>query len=79
MKTPFHFVDDYALGHYYVQLPLYCKLFLKMLEGTKYEDMSLLGGVVVLLKDDSEYVEYKIPREVVSTVLDMNVKNYLKK
>ena len=50
-----------------------------MLEGTKYEDMSLLGGVVVLLKDDSEYVEYKIPREVVSTVLDMNVKNYLKK
>jgi hypothetical protein len=78
MKTPFHFVDDYALGHYYVQLPLYCKLFLKMLEGTKYEDISLLGGVVVLLKDDSEYVEYKIPREVVSTVLDMNVKNYLK-
>jgi hypothetical protein len=78
MKTPFHFVDDYALGHYYIQLPLYCKLFLKMLEGTKYEDMNLLGGVVVLLKDDSEYVEYKIPREVVSTVMDMNVKNYLK-
>jgi hypothetical protein len=78
MKTPFHFVDDYALGHYYVQLPLYCKLFLKMLEGSKYEGIDLLGGVVVLLKDDSEYVEYKIPQEVITTVMDMDVKKYLK-
>lgn len=79
MKTPFHFVDDFALGHYYIQLPLYCKLFLKMLEGTKFENLNLYGGVVVLLKDDSEYVEYKIPREVISTVMDMEVKKYLKK
>ena len=78
MKTPFHFVDDYALGHYYIQLPLYCKLLIKMLEGSKYEGINLLGGVVVLLKDDSEFVEYKIPKEVISTVMDMNVKNYLK-
>jgi len=78
MKTPFHFVDDYALGHYYVQLPLYCKLLIKMLEGSKYEGIDLLGGVVVLLKDDSEYVEYKIPQEVITTVMDMDVKKYLK-
>jgi hypothetical protein len=78
MKTPFHFVDDYALGHYYIQLPLYCKLLIKMLEGSKYEGIDLLGGVVILLKDDSEFVEYKIPKEVISTVMDMNVKNYLK-
>ena len=78
MKTPFHFVDDYALGHYYVQLPLYCKLLIKMLEGSKYEGIDLLGGVVVLLKDDSEYVEYKIPKEVITTVMDMDVKKYLK-
>jgi hypothetical protein len=78
MKTPFHFVDDYALGHYYIQLPLYCKLLIKMLEGSKYEGINLFGGVVVLLKDDSEFVEYKIPKEVISTVMDMNVKNYLK-
>jgi hypothetical protein len=77
MKSPFHFVDDYALGHYFVQLPLYCKLFIKMLEGSKYEGLDLLGGVVVLLKDDSEFVEYKIPQEVISTVMDMNVKKYL--
>ena len=78
MKTPFHFVDDYALGHYFVQLPLYCKLLIKMLEGSKYEGIDLLGGVVVLLKDDSEYVEYKIPQEVINTVMDMDVKKYLK-
>lgn len=78
MKTPFHFVDDYALGHYYVQLPLYCKLLIKMLEGSKYEGIDLLGGVVVLLKDDSEYVEYKIPQDIISTVMTMDVKKYLK-
>lgn len=77
MKSPFHFVDDYALGHYYIQLPLYCKLLINMLEGSKYEGLDLLGGVVVLLKDDSEFVEYKIPKEVISTVMDMNVKKYL--
>ena len=77
MKSPFNFVDDYALGHYYIQLPLYCKLLINMLEGSKYEGLDLLGGVVVLLKDDSEYVEYKIPKEVISTVMDMNVKKYL--
>jgi len=78
MKSPFNFVDDYALGHYFVQLPLYCKLLIKMLEGSKYEGIDLLGGVVVLLKDDSEYVEYKIPKEVITTVMDMDVKKYLK-
>jgi hypothetical protein len=77
MKTPFHFVDDYALGHYYIQLPLYCKLLLKMLEGTEHENLKLLGGVVVLLTEDSEFVEYKIPKEVIDTVMNMNVKDYL--
>jgi len=79
MKTPYHFVDDYALGHYYIQLPLYCKLFLKMLEGSKYEGLNLYGGVVVLLKDDSDFTEYRIPKEVITTTMEMNVKNYLTK
>lgn len=79
MKTPYHFVDDTALGHYYVQLPLYGKLFLKMLEGSKYDGINLYGGVIVLLRDDSEFVEYKIPKEVITTTLEMDVRNYLKK
>ena len=32
-----------------------------MLEGSKYEDKKFLGGVIVLLKDDGTFVEYKVP------------------
>lgn len=79
MKSPFHLVDDNALGHYNVQLPLYGKLLIKMLQGTKYEKIKMLGGIVVLLRDDSEFVEYRIPKHVIDTVMDMNVKTYIKK
>ena len=78
MKSPFHFLDDTALSHYYIQLPLYGKLFMNMLKGSKYENVNYVGGVVVLLKDDSDFVEYKIPKEVVTTTMQMNIKNYLK-
>ena len=37
MLKPFGKYDDTALGHYYAQLPLYGKLLLKMLEGSKFE------------------------------------------
>lgn len=77
MKEPFENLDDTALGHYYVQLPLYVKLLLKMLEGSKYESIKLYGGIVVLLKDDSDYVEYRVPKDVVNTVFEMDVKKYL--
>jgi len=50
-----------------------------MLDGSKYEGLNLYGGVVVLLKDDSDYVEYRIPKEVITTTMEMNVKNYLTK
>jgi hypothetical protein len=50
-----------------------------MLKGTKYENTNFVGGVVVLLKDDSEFAEYRIPKEVIATTMAMNVKNYLKK
>jgi hypothetical protein len=79
MLHPFENYFDTALTHYFIQLPLYGKLLLKMLEGSKYEGLNLYGGVVVLLKDDSEFAEYRIPKEVISTTMAMNVKNYLKK
>lgn len=79
MFEPFNKVPDTALGHYYVQLPLYGKLLLNMLKGTKYEDIKLLGCIVVLLKDNSEYQEFRVPKEVVDTVLTMDVKKYLTK
>jgi hypothetical protein len=77
MKPPFDQIDDTALGHYYVQLPLYLKLFKKMLEGTEFENINIFGGIVVLLKDDSDFVEYRIPKDIFNTALEMDIKKFL--
>jgi hypothetical protein len=77
MFKPFQNLPNTALGHYYVQLPLYGKLILKMLEGTKYENMKLYGCIVVLLQEDSEFKEFRVPQDVIDTVLNMNVKDYI--
>jgi hypothetical protein len=79
MLQPFTKYDDTALGHYYVQLPLYGKLLLKMLEGTKYENIKLYGCVISHLKEDSLYDEYKVPQDIVNIIMDMDVKQYLTK
>ena len=78
MLTPFQEYDDTSLGHYYVQLPLYAKLILNMLKGSKYENMPLFGAVVVLLKKDATFEEYRVPADVIKKVIDMNVKDYIK-
>lgn len=77
MKDPFQNFDDNALGHYYVQLPLYVKLLIKMLEGSEYQDLKLYGGIVVLLKEDANFTEYRIPKEICDIVLSMDMKKYL--
>jgi hypothetical protein len=77
LKDPFGKYPDTALGHYYLQLPFYGKLLLKMLKGTKYENLKLFGCVISHLKDDSLYDEYKVPQEVVDTILGMDIKKYL--
>jgi len=77
MYSPFNQYHDTALGHYYLQLPLYARLLLKMLKGTKYENIKLLGCVVVLLKDDGTYVEYKVPSEVNKTILTLDLSKYI--
>ena len=79
MLKPFEKYDDTALGHYYVQLPLYGKLLLKMLEGTKYENIKLYGCVISHLKEDTLYDEYKVPQDIVNIVLGMDIKQYLTK
>jgi hypothetical protein len=77
LKEPFGKFPDTALGHYYLQLPLYAKLLLKMLQGTKYADIKLLGCVITHLSDEAQFEEYRVPQEIVNTVLDMDVKKYL--
>jgi hypothetical protein len=77
MYSPFHEYPSTALGHYYLQLPLYGKLLVKMLEGTKYENIKLLGCIVVLLKENSEYEEFRVPKPLINTIMDMDIRNYL--
>jgi hypothetical protein len=79
LYPPFNNYHDNALGHYYLQLPLYGRLLRKMLEGTKYSDTKLLGNVVVLLKDDASFVEYKVPPQINNEILRMDLLKYMKK
>jgi hypothetical protein len=77
MFHPFETYPDTALSHYYLQLPLYGRLLMKMLEGTKYKDVKLLGCVVVLLRDDTYIQEFKVPKDVITKVLNLDIKKYL--
>jgi len=79
MYEPFEKYPNTALGHYYLQLPLYGKLLLKMLEGTKYENIKLYGCIISHLQEDTFFEEYRVPKEVIDIVLEMDVKKYLKK
>ena len=79
MYKPFDKYPNNALGHYYLQLPLYGKLLLRMLEGSKFENIKLYGCIITLLKDDGNYEEYRVPKDIIQTILDMDIQNYLKK
>ena len=79
MLPPFEEYPDNALGHYYLQLPFYGKLLIKMLEGTKYENIKLLGSIVVLLKETEEYQEFRVPRPIIDRIMTMDMSLVLKK
>ena len=79
MYKPFEKLPNTALGHYYVQLPLYGKLLLKMLKGSKYENIKLYGCIIAHLRDDTQFEEFRVPKDVIDNVLEMDVKKYLNK
>lgn len=79
MKHPFKNLPNNALGHYNTQLPFYGKLLLKMLEGSKYENIPLLGCVIVHLTEEQEFTEYRITKDVIDTIMNMDMKQYLTK
>ena len=79
MYAPFEKYPNNALGHYFLQLPLYGKLLIKMLKGTKYENIKLYGCIISHLKEDTFFEEFRVPKDVIDTVLDMNIQDYLKK
>ena len=79
MRSPFEYLPNNALGHYKTQLPLYGKLLLKMLEGSKYENIKLFGCIIVRLTEEREYVEYRVDKLTINTILDMDIKPMLNK
>ena len=79
MREPFKFLPNTALGHYNTQLPLYGKLLIKMLEGSKYENIPFYGCVIVHLTEEQEFTEYRVDRKVIDTILNMDIKERLTK
>ena len=77
MYAPFESYPNNALGHYFLQLPLYGKLLIEMLKGTKYENIKLYGCIISHLKEDTFFEEYRVPKEIIDTVLEMDMKKYL--
>lgn len=77
MYPPFEYYPNTALGHYYIQLPLYGKLILKMLQGSEFENLKLYGCIITHLKEDSTFEEYRVPKDIIETVLNMNMNTYL--
>lgn len=77
LLSPFEFLNDNALSHYRLQLPLYAKLLLKMLEGTKFENIKFFGCVIVHLMDDATFKEYRVDKNITNIVMNMDVKYIL--
>jgi hypothetical protein len=75
---PFSSLIDNALSHYKLQLPLYAKLLLHMLKGTKYADIKFLGCVIVHLTDEASFNEYRVSNDIINSIMDMDVKRFLK-
>ncbi len=48
-----------------------------MLEGTKYESLPLLGCIIVLIKDNGEFEEFRVAKKTINTILDMDMGTYL--
>ena len=71
MLSPFEDHMDTALSHYMIQLPLYVRLFIDMLKGTKYENIKVLGGIIVHLMSTGRFDEYRIPKTFMNRVLTM--------
>jgi hypothetical protein len=79
MRNPFEFLPNNALGHYNTQLPLYGKLLLKMLKGSEYENIPLLGCIIVHLTDEQDFVEHRVPKNVIDIIMKMDIKAKLTK
>lgn len=72
MLPPFEDYEDTALTHYKIQLPLYGSLILDMLKGSKYENIKFFGCVIVHLLREGQFVEYRVEKSFIDTVMTMD-------
>jgi hypothetical protein len=70
MLPPFQAQNDTALEHYKIQLPLYGRLILDMLKGTKYESLKFFGCIIVHLLKNGTYKEYRVENAFIDSVLN---------
>lgn len=78
LNHPFSSHIDYALSHYHLQLPLYARLFKEMLKGSKYENIELGGCIIDSLRDDGTFVEFRVPKFFIDTIMTMDLSPYIK-
>ena len=50
-----------------------------MLVGTEYEKIEIMGGIIVLLKEDGTFQEYRVPKDINDKILSMDLSRYTKK
>ena len=73
MFAPFDDLLNNDLNHYNLQLSLYGKLLLDMLQGSKYQELKFFGSVVVNLKDDGTFQEYKVPKTIKEKIMEIDI------
>jgi hypothetical protein len=78
MLWPFNNYIDYTLTHYYVQIPLYARLVIEMLKNTDFENVKSYGGIIVLVKDDGTFNEYRVPADINKAVFSLDLSKYTK-
>jgi hypothetical protein len=49
-----------------------------MLQGSKYENIKLLGCIIVRLSEEREFIEYRVDKNTIDTILEMDIKSKLK-
>jgi hypothetical protein len=72
MYSPFDNLDSTALGHYSIQLPLYGRLLTKMLEGSIFASKRLFGSIIVLLRDDETFEEFRVSKDIIKKIYNLD-------
>jgi len=77
LYAPYNDFHATTLGHYQIQLPLYARLLLDMLKGSKYENIKVLGCIIVLLTNEGTFEEFRVPSKILNGILTSDLSPYI--